>query len=301
MFGLRLFPQGAPPLSARSEEGLPVVDTVFPIRSSSCILGRDPLRAHIALDHISISRKHATIQFDTEPMQITLHVESGTCVNGTLVPTGTSVVLQLGDRVRLGACPDVLEVVQLQEQDSVKLVPSGPDLLQEDNNLTNKKRPRSDSVEDVPKRLKSEVPSGEIAISEMPVIKEETIPAEKVVQTPSKIRASHILVKHVESRNPSSWRDKKIIRTKPDAHKKLQNIRDKIMSTLAVDPNSNIFEKIAQTESDCSSAKNAGDLNFFSREKMMPEFSNAAFALQIGEISQIIETSSGWHIIKRTA
>ena len=54
-------------------------------------------------------------------------------------------------------------------------------------------------------------------------------------------------------------------------------------------------------ESDCSSARKNGDLGFFTRERMLKEFSDAAFDLDVGEISMPVESSSGIHIIKRTA
>lgn len=45
-------------------------------------------------------------------------------------------------------------------------------------------------------------------------------------------------------------------------------------------------------------AQSAGDLGFFSRNEMIPEFSEIAFALAIGEISEVVETEFGFHIIK---
>jgi hypothetical protein len=230
-------------------------------------------------------------------------------INGVLIKESECEV-NVGDRIRLGSCDDVLEWIAVQPNDNLRKL-GGPELVGQDEqseSTAGKKRMRRDSVEgdiggeeNLIKKVKSEPleEKTEIKVEEERVVL--PIPVEKEKQEPAKVRASHILVKHVESRNPSSWKSKKIVRTKADAYKKMQNILDKIVSTLNVDPSSNIFEKIAQTESDCSSAKNAGDLNFFVREKMMPEFSNAAFALKVGEISGIVETASGWHIIKRTA
>ena len=59
------------------------------------------------------------------------------------------------------------------------------------------------------------------------------------------------------------------------------------------------FEELARTESDCSSAKRGGDLGFFGRRKMQPAFEHASFALKIGELSDVVETSSGVHAILR--
>ena len=56
---------------------------------------------------------------------------------------------------------------------------------------------------------------------------------------------------------------------------------------------------LAVTESDCSSARKRGDLGFFGRGEMQKEFEEAAFALKPGEVSQVVETASGVHLIQR--
>lgn len=56
---------------------------------------------------------------------------------------------------------------------------------------------------------------------------------------------------------------------------------------------------LAVTESDCSSARKRGDLGYFGRGDMQKEFEEAAFALQPGEISGIVDTASGLHLIQR--
>ncbi|CBK21281.2 uncharacterized protein [Blastocystis hominis] len=61
------------------------------------------------------------------------------------------------------------------------------------------------------------------------------------------------------------------------------------------------FKRIAEKESDCSSAKRGGDLGFFKRGQMQKPFEDCAFRLKVGEISNIIETDSGVHIILRIA
>lgn len=86
-----------------------------------------------------------------------------------------------------------------------------------------------------------------------------------------KIRASHILVK-----------------TEEEAKKVLEKIQK-----------GEDFHALAATESiDNMSAVQGGDLGFFARGQMVPEFEEAAFSLKPGEVSEIVQTDYGYHIIK---
>jgi len=59
------------------------------------------------------------------------------------------------------------------------------------------------------------------------------------------------------------------------------------------------FDKIAKEKStDKSSGANGGDLGWFTKDKMVPEFGDAAFKLKKGDISAPVKTSFGWHVIK---
>jgi EpsD family peptidyl-prolyl cis-trans isomerase len=89
----------------------------------------------------------------------------------------------------------------------------------------------------------------------------------------SQIKASHILVK-----------------TKEDAQKILERLN-----------NGEKFEALAKEASiDKVSGKNGGELGYFSRGEMVPEFEKAAAMLKVGEVSKPVKTQFGYHIIKVT-
>jgi peptidyl-prolyl cis-trans isomerase C len=98
------------------------------------------------------------------------------------------------------------------------------------------------------------------------------------------VRASHILIKAAESADEAS---KKKARAQIDAVlKQVKSGAD--------------FAKLAQQHSQDGSAAQGGDLGFFSRGRMVPPFEQAAFALKPGEVSDVVTTQFGYHIIKMT-
>ena len=63
--------------------------------------------------------------------------------------------------------------------------------------------------------------------------------------------------------------------------------------------NGESFANLAKQHSIDSSKKRGGDLGFFGRGMMVQEFEKAAFALEKGQVSDIIKTQFGYHVIKR--
>lgn len=74
-----------------------------------------------------------------------------------------------------------------------------------------------------------------------------------------KIRAAHLLVKHKNSRRPSSWREADITRSKEEAISILEGYEERIRSGEIT------LGDLAVTESDCSSARKKGDLSVSDR------------------------------------
>lgn len=59
------------------------------------------------------------------------------------------------------------------------------------------------------------------------------------------------------------------------------------------------FDDLASKFSKCPSGQNGGYLGEFGRGRMVPEFEEAAFELEVGQVSEPIRTQFGYHIIKR--
>ena len=98
-------------------------------------------------------------------------------------------------------------------------------------------------------------------------------------ETPEQIRASHILLK-------TEGKDDAEVKARAEALLK--------QAKAGAD-----FAELAKKNSeDEATAPNGGDLDFFGRGKMVPEFDQAAFAMKPGEISDLVKTQYGYHIIK---
>ncbi len=74
---------------------------------------------------------------------------------------------------------------------------------------------------------------------------------------------------------------------------------DKIKAVIARLKKGEDFAKVAgEVTEDPSGKANGGDLGYFSKDQMVPEFSEAAFKLENGQISDPVKTQFGWHVIK---
>lgn len=127
-----------------------------------------------------------------------------------------------------------------------------------------------------------------------------THPAKQV--NTDQVQCLHILKKHNKSRRPASWRCDNITQSKETAIMQIQSFREQLINLQRSNGNEDmreLFERIAGMESDCSSAQKGGDLGLFGRGQMQKSFEDASFALQLNEISDLVDSDSGIHIILR--
>jgi peptidyl-prolyl cis-trans isomerase C len=101
---------------------------------------------------------------------------------------------------------------------------------------------------------------------------------------PEQVQASHILIKVDPEATPEA---------RAEAKKKLEDI-------LKQAKEGGDFAALAKEHSACPSGAQGGDLGMFGRGQMVKEFEETAFALKPGQISGIVETQFGYHIIKVT-
>jgi len=127
------------------------------------------------------------------------------------------------------------------------------------------------------------------------------------------VRASHLLIKHKDSRRPSSWKEVRdqvldlMVRGNQNSVK--QNItrtKEEAIAILrehqaAINGSTDKFTELASKHSDCSSHTHGGDLGWFGRGQMQKPFEDAAYGLKVGEISDVISSDSGVHLVLRTA
>ena len=102
------------------------------------------------------------------------------------------------------------------------------------------------------------------------------------LDVPEQIRVSHILIKVEKDAT---------LEDKAGAREKIEALRKRVIS-------GEDFAEVAKESSEDASASNGGDIGYFGRGMTVPSFENTAFALTVGEISDVVETQFGYHVIK---
>ncbi len=105
--------------------------------------------------------------------------------------------------------------------------------------------------------------------------------AEKYI-TPPEVKARHILLKLSPEASETEQQEKR-------------NYLEKVLSEIN---SGNSFEELAREHSEDATSSEGGDLGWFKPGEMVPEFESAAFNLNIGEVSKIVRSPFGLHIIK---
>ena len=101
-------------------------------------------------------------------------------------------------------------------------------------------------------------------------------------EQPEQVKASHILIK-VENDAPDAQ--------KAEARKKIEAVQQKVKK-------GEDFADLAKTYSEGPSGPRGGDLGYFRRGQMVKPFEDAAFSLKPNEVSDIVETQFGYHLVK---
>ena len=102
------------------------------------------------------------------------------------------------------------------------------------------------------------------------------------------VKASHILIGYQGAERSEATR------TKEEAKKRAEEVLKKAQD----DPDN--FAELAKEYSDGPTGPTGGDLGFFGKDQMTKAFEDAAFSMEKGEVSDIVETEFGYHIIKLT-
>ena len=103
----------------------------------------------------------------------------------------------------------------------------------------------------------------------------------------SNVRASHILLMYKGSARSSATR------SKAEAQQQIQDLQQKLAGGAD-------FASLAKEHSDCPSSSKGGDLGQFGRGQMVKPFEDATFGMNVGDVSGVVETDFGYHLIKRT-
>ncbi|MFP4011957.1 MAG: peptidylprolyl isomerase [Spirochaetaceae bacterium] len=104
----------------------------------------------------------------------------------------------------------------------------------------------------------------------------------EMFEQPESVTASHILLSTQEAESDAE---------REEARERAEELHDELEEGAD-------FEELAREHSEDPSAEQGGSLGEFSRGQMVPAFEDAAFALEPGEISDVVETQFGYHIIK---
>lgn len=141
-----------------------------------------------------------------------------------------------------------------------------------------------------------------VCINRLGVLSEPPEKKIKLEQVSSQIRLRHILLKHRECKSTvDKVRNKQVKRTRGDAERLLRAVLEECES----DPKHRVFTQRCRELSECQSSLGvgdlAGDLGWVKPGKYGAPFDTAAFTLQVGQLSDLVDTEQGVHVLMRVA
>jgi len=113
---------------------------------------------------------------------------------------------------------------------------------------------------------------------------------QRIAKQPKEIGARHILIMHKGSKS----KPEDVTRSRDEARALAQEIILKIRGGAKFE------DMVTEYSDEPGAADRGGDLGVFERHLMVKPFSDAAFSLRVGEISEVVESPYGFHIIQRT-
>ena len=103
------------------------------------------------------------------------------------------------------------------------------------------------------------------------------------------MKARHILIRFKGSSVPLRKDEKDL--TEEEALAKAQEIRQKLLA------GADFAQMAKENSDDTGNANRGGELGAFTRGRMVPEFENAAFAAEVGKVTEPVKTKFGYHLI----
>lgn len=142
--------------------------------------------------------------------------------------------------------------------------------------------------------LEEKLDTQEDFLKEMETVKANKLKEYAINKILSNVEVKEEDVKAFYENNKENFKTEETVR----ASHILVDDKDKAEEILNEVKNGKDFAEAAQEYSKCPSKDNGGDLGFFGRGRMVPEFEKAALDLEIGEIGDVAETQFGYHIVK---
>lgn len=195
---------------------------------------------------------------------------------------GRTLLLQRGKKIGISVTPEMVESKLNEVKASFK----------SDSVFEHKLKNRGMTLSQYQEELQTDLAMDQVIIKEVESkikISEQELKKyyEKNVakfRTQDKRRASVILIKSPPGSSPERER----------------KVRKKMASILTQIKAGTEFDGLAKKFSQDSLASKGGDLGFFEKKKMFPAFSERAFSLKVGDVSEIFKTQHGFHILKVT-